>query len=301
MKKLNFVLLAVENNDYQAEQVTSAKAAADRLGIGLQIIHTEHDAIEQSQTVLELVQSKSEKRPNGILFEPVGTPLAQAAKAAAEAGIGWVVLNRQVIDYMPALRQQFRTPAFSVTTSHLDVGRIQGEQIARLMPGGGCVLYIQGPSDNDASIRRTAGMQSTKPANVEVRTLKGVWTEQSAYQAVAMWLKLSIAKELTLGCVAAQNDAMALGARKAFQELATGADRKHWQNLPFVGCDGLPKSGQAAVKRGLLAATVVIPPNAGRAVEALANAMDKGTQPQECILTEPHSYPELAQLRPALT
>jgi len=300
MKKLSFALLAVENNDYQVEQVVSAQAAADRLGIQLQVIHTEHDAIQQSQIVLDLIQSKPETRPNGIMFEPVGTPLAQAAKAAAAAGIGWVVLNRQVIDYMPSLRQQFRTPAFSVTTSHLDVGRIQGEQIAHLMPKGGCALYIQGPSDNDASVRRTAGMQATKPANVEVRTLKGVWTEQSAYQAVAMWLKLSIAKELTLGCVAAQNDAMALGARRAFQELGADADRKRWQNLPFTGCDGLPKSGQAAVKRGLLAATVVIPPNAGRAVEALANALDKGTQPPECILTEPHSYPELGMLKPAV-
>jgi ABC-type sugar transport system substrate-binding protein len=232
------------------------------------------------------------------MFEPVGTPLSQAAKAAVATGIGWVVLNRQVIDYMPSLRQQFRTPAFSVTTSHLDVGRIQGEQVARLMPRGGVVLYIQGPSDNDAAIRRTSGMQATKPANVEVRPLKGVWTEQSAYQAVSMWLKLSIAKEQTLGCVAAQNDAMALGARKAFQELVSDTDRKHWKNLPFIGCDGLPKSGQAAVKRGLLAATVVIPPNAGHAVEVLANALDKGTQPQECILTQPHSYPELEQLRP---
>ncbi len=298
MKKLSFVLLAVENNDYQAEQVASAQVAADRLGIHLEVIHTEHDAIQQSQTVLNLVHAKLEARPNGIMFEPVGTPLAQAAKAAAAAGIGWVVLNRQAIDYIPALRQQFRTPVFSITTSHLDVGRIQGEQIARLMPRGGVVLYIQGPSDNDAAIRRTSGMQSAKPANVEVRPLKGVWTEQSAYQAVAMWLKLSIAKEQMLGCVAAQNDAMALGARRAFQELVSDDDRKHWRNLPFIGCDGLPKSGQAAVSRGLLAATVVIPANAGRAVETLAGSLDKGTQPPECILTEPHSYPDLAQLRP---
>lgn len=298
MKRFRFVLLAVENNDYQAQQVASAQAAAEKLGIYVEVVHTEHDAIQQSQAVLNLVHAKPENRPNGILFEPVGTPLAQAAKAAAAAGIGWVVLNRQVIDYMPALRQQNRTPAFSVTTSHLDVGRIQGEQIGRLMPKGGCVLYIQGPSDNDAAIRRTSGMQATKPANVEVRPLKGVWTEQSAYQAVAMWMKLSIAKEQTLGCVAAQNDAMALGARRAFQELVPEADKKRWQNLPFIGCDGLPKSGQAAVKQGLLAATVVIPPNAGHAVEVLANALDKGTQPQECILTQPHSYPDLGQLRP---
>jgi hypothetical protein len=54
---------------------------------------------------------------------------------------------------------------------------------------------------------------------------------------------------------------MALGARRAFDELTTGAEHDHWLSLPFIGCDGLPKSGQAAVRRGLLEATVVIPAN----------------------------------------
>ncbi len=298
MKKLSFTLLAVANNDYQAEQVVVARVAADRLGINLNILHTEHDAILQSEQVLKLLQSAPGTRPDGILFEPVGTSLAQAAKMAASVGVGWVVLNREVVDYLPGLRQQHRTPMFSVTARHSDVGRIQGEQIVRLLPKGGCVLQIHGPADNDATKRRTAGMMSVKPANIEVRALKGLWTEVSAYQSVASWLKLSIAKELVLGAVAAQNDAMALGARRAFQELATGATRERWLNLPFLGCDGLPGTGQAAVHTGLLTATVVIPPNAGLAVEALAAALQTDKQPPETIRTEPISYPPLASLKP---
>jgi ribose transport system substrate-binding protein len=300
MNRLNITLLAVENNDYQAEQVVAARTVADKLSINLQIIHTEHDAILQSQTVLNLLQTKTGLRPNGILFEPVGTPLAQAAKMAVSTGVGWVVLNRQVIDYLHELRRQFNTPAFSVTTSHNDVGRIQGEQIGRLMPRGGTALYIQGPPDNDASVRRTEGMMATKPSNVEVRMLRGVWTEKSAHQAVSMWLKLSIAKEMKLGVVAAQNDAMALGARRAFQELANEEVQQRFRTLPFIGCDGLPKSGQTAVRSGLLAATVVIPPNAGRAIEVLASSLQNGSQPAEFLLTQPHSYPDLPMLRPMI-
>jgi ribose transport system substrate-binding protein len=299
MKEFRFTLLVVENNDYQTEQVLSAQAAANRLGIQLQIIHIEHDAIAQADRVLKLLQGDLGQRPDGILFEPVGTPLAQAAKVAASDGVGWVVLNRESVDYFPALRQQFRTPMFSVTTSHADVGQIQAEQIAHLLPNGGTILYIQGPSDNEASKRRTASMLAAKPANVEVRALRGLWTEESAHHTVSQWLGLSIAKELAVGVVAAQNDAMALGARRAFDELAPGAARNRWLQLPFLGCDGLPGTGQAAVRRGLLKATVVIPPNAGQAIEVLASALQTGEQPPPCINTEASSYPPIHSLKPA--
>jgi len=299
MKKLSFTLLTVENNDYQAEQVIAARAAADRLGVQLNIVHTEHDAIAQSARVLELIQAPTAVRTDGIFFEPVGTPLAQAAKAAATAGVGWVVLNREVVDYLPTLRQEHPTTfMFSVTVRHADVGRIQGEQINHLLPKGGIVLHILGPADNDAAKRRTTGMMAVKPPNIEIRSLKGLWTEISGYQAVKSWLNLSIAKDMNVGVVAAQNDAMALGARKAFQEMATDATRDRWLKLPFIGCDGLPNTGQAAVKRGLLTATVVIPPNAGQAVEALARAFQTSKQPAECIRTEPSSYPALTSLKP---
>jgi ribose transport system substrate-binding protein len=187
---------------------------------------------------------------------------------------------------------------FSVTTSHREVGQIQGQQIARLLPKGGAVLYIEGPSDNDASVRRTEGMQLMKPHNVEVRILRGRWTGESAYNAVTSWLKLSIAKEVAIGVVAAQNDAMALGARKAFEDMSNGPVRDRWLKLPFIGCDGLPKSGQAAVRNGSLTATVVIPPNAGEAVEFMASALRTGKQATETFFTQPSSFPPLTSLNP---
>lgn len=298
MKHLNLVLLIVDNNDYQVEQTVAAKEAARALGVDLQLLHAGHDAVMQSQEVLKLLHNPPGVRPDGILFEPVGTPLAQAARIAASSGVGWVVLNREETDYLKELRQQYPTPLFSVSTSHADVGRIQGEQIAQLLPDGGTVLYIQGPSDNSASVSRTAAVQAAKPANVELRFLRGLWTEQSAFQAVSSWLKLNITRDVAFGVVAAQNDAMALGARRAFQELTTGPDRDRWLKLPFIGCDGLPNTGQASVNRGVLAATVVIPPNAGQAVKALVAALRTGQRPAECLLTSASSFPPLGSLKP---
>ena len=129
MEKLKFVLLAVDNNDYQVEQVSAAQTAGARLGVELQIVHTEHDSIQQSQVVLDLVQSPTDRRPNAIFFEPVGTALAQPARAAAAAKVGWVILNRENVDYVRELRDRYSTPMFCVTTSHRESVRSRANRL----------------------------------------------------------------------------------------------------------------------------------------------------------------------------
>jgi ribose transport system substrate-binding protein len=143
-------------------------------------------------------------------------------------------------------------------------------------------------------------MQAAKPGNVDVRVLKGLWTEESAYNSVASWLKLNVTRDVMFGLVAAQNDAMAMGARGALQELTGGAEQARWLSLPYIGCDGLPNTGQEYVHRGVLAGTVVIPANAGQAVKALDTALRTKQQPQECIFVSPSSYPQLSALAPAV-
>jgi ribose transport system substrate-binding protein len=297
MKKLNFVLsLTTDDNDYQIEQASSAEEAARRLGVGLQIIYAENDAIIQSQQLLKFIQSGSGSTPDGIIFEPVGgTALPQVARAAAAVGIGWVVLNRDV-DYVSDLRKVHRVPIFGLTADHEEIGRIQGRQFAALLPKGGSVLYVQGPSESLAAKQRTSGMYETKPIDVQVKLMKANWTEASAYKTLSSWLRLSTSHQTVVDLIAAQDDSMAMGARKAFQELPDNAARDRWLSLPFTGCDGMPKTGQAWVRKGLLAATVVVPPNAGKAVEMLSQAVQTATVPQERTLNEPVSFPTLEVL-----
>jgi len=165
-----------------------------------------------------------------------------------------------------------------------------------LLPRGGSVVYIQGPSGSDAAQQRTEGMQQTKPANVQVRMLRAQWTEGSAHQAVSAWLRLSTSRELRIDAIVAQDDSMAMGAKKAFQEIVDTEQRKRWLAAPFAGCDGLPKTGQAWVRNGQLAATVVVPPNTGLAIEMLAKAAQTGTLPPERTYTETRSFPSLDDL-----
>jgi ABC-type sugar transport system substrate-binding protein len=289
------VSLTTNDNDYQREQAASAEEAAKRAGVEIQIIYAENDAINQSQQLLKAIQSPAGTRPDAVVFEPVGTGLPQVAKAAVAAGMGWVILNREV-DYLNELRRTAKAPVFGVTTDHTEVGRIQGRQIGALLPQGGSVLYIQGPSGSDAAQQRTNGMYEAKPDNVQVRAMKAQWTEASAYQAVSSWLRLSTSRDVTFGVISAQDDSMAAGARKAFQEQIAGANRDKWLALPFIGCDGMPDTGQLWVRQGALAATVIVPANAGQAIEMLAHALTKGTQPPERTLTVPRSYPAVDAL-----
>jgi ribose transport system substrate-binding protein len=298
MKKLRIVVsLMTRENDYQLEQAAAAQQAAASHGVDLQILFAENDTITQGTQVLRVIQSGEAQRPAAILCEPVGGPcLPQVARAAVAAGIAWGILNRDA-DYIPELRKNSKLPIFSLSPDQKEIGRIQGQQLGALVRNGsGGVLHIQGPSENAAAKDRTAGMQMTLPATIPVVSLRGQWTEESAHRSVESWLRLNISQKTQIGAVGAQNDAMAMGARKAFSSIGNSAERDKWLRLPYTGCDGVPKTGQTWVRSGSLAATVVIPPSAGRAVVMMAQALQTGARPPERSFVTPESFPPLHQL-----
>ena len=90
---------------------------------------------------------------------------------------------------------------------------------------------------------------------------------------------------------------MAIGARKAFQELQNEAERERWLNVPYLGCDGVPKTGQAWVRSGLLTATILTPPNTGQAIEMLVDALQKKKILPERAFTESASIPPIENLQ----
>jgi ABC-type sugar transport system substrate-binding protein len=296
MDQLQLLLsLTTDDNEYQREQLAAAEKAAHRYGVAIKTIYANNDVFDQSQQLLEIIQSKG-GRPDAIIVEPVsGTGLPRVAEAAVFAGIGWVVLNCDV-DYIGKLRGRAKAPVFAISSDHVEIGRIQGRQFSALLPSGGSLLYIQGPATSLASKQRTTGMEQTKPAGIQVRTIRGQWTEESASQAVTAWLRLATARDSQLDLIAAQDDSMAIGARKTLAK-QTGALETKWLNLPFTGVDGLPKEGQEWVKQRLLAATVIVPANAGSAVELLVSELQGGLKAPERTLTVPQSFPPLEQLK----
>jgi ribose transport system substrate-binding protein len=297
MKKLRFLVsLTTRDNDYQLEQAAAAQEAARRLGVDLEILYADNDAITQSTQILKAVQASAELRPDAIVFEPVGgTSLPQVARTAVGAGISWAVLNREA-EYLTELRKTSRIPIFSISSDHTAIGKIQAQQFAALLPRGGSILYIQGPSENSAAKDRTTGMQGALPKNIQVTALRGQWTPESAYRSISSWMRLNLANKGGIDLIGAQNDAMAIGARKVFEDITNLEEREQRLRIPYTGVDGLPKTGQTWVRTGTLKATVIVPPNAGQAISMIAEAIKTGSGVPERSYTVPSSFPPLEKL-----
>lgn len=297
MPRLRFICsLITKENDYQMEQAASARTAAQNLGVDVEILFADGNAITQSTQILKHVQAPPEKRPSGIVVEPVGgTALPQVGKAAVTANIGWAILNRDA-DYITDLRRITKLPVFSLSTDHEAVGEIQAKQLAALLPGGGHVLYIQGPSENAATKGRLLGLNRILQPNVRLTTLRAQWTEESARRCIESWLTLTSGKKVAMDVVAAQNDAMAIGARKALLGVAHPGEREMWQAVPYLGVDGVPNTGQTWVRASTLRATVVTPATAGEAIVMMAQSLIKGTMVTERSYISPTSYPPIEKI-----
>ncbi len=296
MKTLKVVLsLITQDNDYQREQASVAEATAQRLGMQLRVMYANSDAIAQTQQILQAIHAAPEERPDAVIVEPVGTGMPQVATAAAHVGIGWIVLNREA-DYLVPIRGTTQVPIGSVASDNVEIGRIQARQFIALLPGGGSVLYVEGPSA-ETSKQRRGGLEENLPPTIQLNAIRGKWTQESGFQAVNSRLQLQGTRPPNVGIIGCQNDDMAMGARRAIEGLPP-AQRDMWLQIPLTGVDGVPTSGQVWVRNGQLAATVITPALAGMALELLAKGFSSGTQIPERTLVKPTSFPPVEELRP---
>ena len=286
--------LVTDENDYQREQASAAKAAASQAGFDLRVIYAGSDAITQAKQLLAAVQARAGERPSAIIVQPAGTSMPHVAKAAVQQNIGWIVAHCAA-DYVGELRAaRPGVPIASISVDNVEVGRLQGRQFAALLPGGGTVLYLEGPA-NDVSKQRRAGTLETLPSNIELQSARGRWTAESGAQALQIRLGLRGTKLPDL--VGSQNDGMAMGARQAVEALPPGPQRDQWLSIPYTGVDGVPATGQAWVQKQLLVSTVIVPPLAGLAIELLVKSLSGQSIPER-TLVQPNSYPPVDQLRP---
>ena len=290
-----FLSLMTADNDYQREQALTAEEAARTREIDLEVAYASGNAVEQSQQIIQAIQRSKSSRPDAVVVEPVGSAMPQVARAAASAGVGWVVLNRNA-DYLSQLYGCSQSPVCAVTCDNSAVGMIQAKQLEELLENGGAVLYIEGPSSSEAAQQRKAAVVETLSSRIELKCIRAAWTEATAHACVSSWLKLSTSPRLHVVAVSCQNDAMAMGARRAFGEVLDANERKQWLRMPFTGCDGVLYTGQNLVRKGLLTCTIIIPPITGPALEIIAKALRTGTAPPAHTSIRPESFPPLGHL-----
>jgi len=296
VKKLKLLVsLRRRESSYQRQNAAAVEEAAKRLGVEVEIVYAGNDALTQSEQLLKVIQSPANLRPDGILCAPVGTTMQQVARSAAAAGMGWAVLSREV-PYIEELRGSYKAPVFSVRIDHKQVGQIQAKQMAALLPQGGLALCLLGPSGHPNTEERLNSMMAAKPANIQVKTLTGDWTQQGAQKAMTRWLRLRTAYDAPVNLIAAQNDEMAIGARHALTNEVPSGELESWMGLPYLGSVCCPDTGPGWIRQGLLTASIVNPSTADVALEMMVRAIQTNTQPPERTLLEPSSYPEIKKL-----
>jgi ribose transport system substrate-binding protein len=282
------LLLLAEDQEFQRMQAGDAQRAAASAGFDLDLFYAKNNTMVQVEQLYRLTHAPQGARPMAIIIHSVdGEGLPRVARDAAKAGIGWIVLNREVV-YIESLRAEHpKLPFAMVTTDQEGIGRIQGKQIKELLPAGGNILYVQGPVDTSAARQRLKGMQEEiAGTKINPQLLTGDWTEKGGEDALLWWFRFATSRDQKIDLIAAQNDAMAVGARKAIS-----TKRPEWLTVPFIGCDGLPEGGQRLVNSKTLAATVVVQSNAGPAVDLIAAHL-RGTPPPPRVVLAPRRYPE---------
>jgi ABC-type sugar transport system substrate-binding protein len=292
-RKKVVVSLLTARQDFQHQQEQDARAAAAAAGFDIEVVFAENNPALQIQQLEAHVKVPPDERPVAFVVETVAAVgFERIARASLQARIGWVVISARA-PYLETLRRDFpRALITSATSDDMEIGRIQARHCLALLPGGGNILYVEGPSMAPGAIfRRRMAEQELKGSAVSIaHSLSADWTEAGAEWAVSTWLSQEESQEVRFDLVAAQNDAMAIGARKAIE-----AQRPEWLKLPFTGCDGLADGGQRYVREGLLVATVVKPTTAGPGVELVAK-FSRGEQVPPFVVLPPRSLPSIEDL-----
>jgi len=294
LSKKVLVSLLSEEQEFQVMQAEDARETGQRLGLDVEVVFAENHAVLQIQQCFQGIHAPEGERPVAIVVEPsVGEAFERVARNALRSGIGWLLVNLRP-GYVDELRAAHpKLPVAMIGGDQVEVGRIQGRQCRALLPDGGRVLSIQGPVDSTVTHQRAEGLQEVLGGGFELRVLNGDWSAASGDKAVMSWLRLKSAEAFQPDLVAAQNDLMAMGVRKAFT-----TNRPDWANIPYLGCDGLPGGGRKQVDEGTLAATVIAPSNTGPALELVARWLESGAVPPREVVLKPESYPPESELQP---
>jgi ABC-type sugar transport system substrate-binding protein len=292
------VLLVDAANEFQQLAREDAEAAAKKAGLGIEVRFSGADPIAQHGDLRALLGSSTP--PAAVLVMAVrDRGLERAAREAATVGVHWVFLNRSEDD-LEGLRGEFPSVALAtVCPDEVETGRIQGRLLRALLPSGGNVVYVEGSRRSLAARDRAAGVQEVLAGtSLNLQPLEAGWTEQEGREAFRTWLNVAVKANYHVDAVAGQNDLIAAGALAALKEVGEALGQAGLARVPVVGCDGTPSGGQALVRAGKLAATVVLPRSTGPAVELIATTLRGGRLPAPLTLLHAAPFPPIEELQP---
>lgn len=175
-----------------------------------------------------------------------------------------------------------------ISADNYEMGRIMGEYVASQLHGKGRVMEIMGLKGSSPAIERHNGYVDAlknHPGIDIVATLQGDWTEESAVKAVNDYHgDLS-----NIDFVFGQNDRMAMGARKALQEIIKHPSLGEGMRVGFprfCGIDGLPgkDGGIQLVRDSILDASYIYPTHGDQLIQLAVDILNGKPYEKETLM-----------------
>jgi ABC-type sugar transport system substrate-binding protein len=255
-----------EVNHFQLLQEETARTEGRRLGIEVEVAFA--PGFDQLRVLKKRTGDPASVPVDAVVTEPANTSTLDLVLRELSGKVGLVILSA----WGPSIEAAAPVwgaglPFGAVGTDHPRVGEIQGRQVRALLPGGGRVLCITGPLRSVAARERLAGLKAQLAGGTSVEEISaGQWTESDGITAFNDWYRVARARDPVVAVVAAGNDELALGARRACEALTTPGHREALLKARFLGVDACPTFGQKLVADKLLAASVLTPANTGLAL-----------------------------------
>jgi ABC-type sugar transport system substrate-binding protein len=205
------------------------------------------DAKDDVSKQLSQVQNFIANGMDAIIVNPVDTSATAAiAKAAADAGVPLVYVNREPIDV-----DKLGPKAAFVASNEAESGTLETKEICKLLGGKGNILVIEGQLSNQAAVQRTTDIHEVI-ATPECKEIKIIaeqtaeWDRTKGQNLMTNWLS----KGMKFDAVVSNNDEMAIGAIQAMK--SAGLDTRK----AIVGGVDATQDALASMKDGDLKVTV---------------------------------------------
>lgn len=235
-KPVVYFCISHMTNAWSVTASDSMKAEAEAQGADLTVLVADQDINKQVSQIEQAVTNGAQV----VIIEPVSAEGVMAAVKSAEAqGVNCVIYNQNISD--PSVATCF------VGVSNEDMGYMEMKNACEAIGGKGNVALLLGPLGSEGQIGRSAGYTKALAEYPDVQVVfeeDAEWTTDAALKLVENWISTGT----QIDAVVSQNDNMALGAVKAFEDAGiTG--------VPAYGVDAV-EDALNAVKDGRLTASV---------------------------------------------
>ncbi|WP_122581632.1 sugar ABC transporter substrate-binding protein [Pseudomonas viridiflava] len=230
--------------------------AARQENVQIQFEDAQGDVVRQ----LNQVQGFLNQKVDAVIVLPVDTSAtASMTRAAVAAKIPLVYVNRHPDE------RKLPTGVVTVASNDIEAGQLQMRYLAEKLGGKGTLAIIMGDLAQNATHDRTEGVKQILKDYPNIKVVEqqsAEWQRSKGMDLTSNWLLAGS----RFDAIIANNDEMAIGAAMALQQAG-----KAKGEVAIVGIDGLP-DGLAAIKRGMLVASVFEDPKA-QAASAMQSAI----------------------------